>query len=284
MGILSYLAGGIAGGLGYGKYKKEQSKDKKAQKEYDKLMKKMSKGKEVKMDALSKEQKKLLKGMSKSALKDIKKLTPLSKVPLASRSDLYGKAKGVLSDLLSKDSAAYQRFKDPYMKQFEKETLPGIAERFAGQGRSSALENVLAGAGADITSQLGQLKTGLMMGAVEPAMSLAELPMKEQLALRSAAMGGAQLPMSVKPYNTVYQPPMIPGAPAQGQGMMQSLLSSALPYAGAAAGTAIGGPLGGAIGSGLGGMFSRSTQTPQSQQPYQDQFNLSQMTGRAMFS
>jgi len=274
MGIFSNILKGI--GL------KKSSKEKKASKDYEKQMKKLSKGKEIKMEALTKEQKKLLKGMSKSALKDIKKLTPLSKIPLASRSDLYGKAKGVLSDLLAKDSAAYKKFEAPYKQQFEREILPGIAERFAGQGRTSALENVLAGAGADITSQLGQLKTGLMMGAIQPAMGLAELPMQEQLALRAAAMGGAQLPMGTRAFNQLYQQPILPGAPAQKEGFFSSML----PYAGAAAGTALGGPVGGAIGAGLGGMgsfFSRSASAPTTQQP-QSPFNFSQMTGQALFS
>jgi hypothetical protein len=54
---------------------------------------------------------------------------------------------------------AFDQFSAPYMQQFQEQTLPGIAERFAGAGAlsSSGFGQALGGAASGLQSQLAQL-------------------------------------------------------------------------------------------------------------------------------
>ena len=254
MGLLPYLAGGIIGGLGYNKYKKEQSKDKKSMKAYEKQMKGLSKGKEIKIDAMSKEGKKLYKQMLKQSSKDYKKLTPLHKLQLPSQSPMAKQAGGVLQDLLSPSSKAYEQFKKPYMQEFSRDVLPGIATQSALQGLSGsgARDIEQTGAGQDLAMKLAQLKTGLMTSAIGPALDYAQMPFNEQMSLRNAATNQGNSLLQMHPYHTMYQQPITPGAPAQGQGMMQQLL----PFAAQAGAAYAGSPAG---ASAISNFFSRNT-------------------------
>lgn len=79
----------------------------------------------------------------------------------------YGQALGGLQDFMDPSSEAMQRFADPYMRQFNQQTVPGLAERFAGAGAtggalsSSGFGQALGGAGAGLQEQLASMKTGL---------------------------------------------------------------------------------------------------------------------------
>ena len=79
----------------------------------------------------------------------------------------YGESTDLLRMLMDPSSEAVQQFADPYMKQFEQQTLPGIAERFAGAGAmggglsSSGFAQHLGAAGSNLQSQLAALKAGL---------------------------------------------------------------------------------------------------------------------------
>src|SRR4051812_1940185 len=44
----------------------------------------------------------------------------------------YGDAMSILQQYLDPNSDIYSNFEKPYMQQFEQETLPGIANRYAG--------------------------------------------------------------------------------------------------------------------------------------------------------
>ncbi len=61
--------------------------------------------------------------------------------------------------LLGQGPEAFQQFSNPYMQQFNEQTLPGIAERFAGAGAlsSSGFGQALGGAASGLQSQLAQL-------------------------------------------------------------------------------------------------------------------------------
>jgi hypothetical protein len=66
----------------------------------------------------------------------------------------------------------FEAFADPYRRQFEQETVPMLAERFAGAGggmggalSSSGFGQQLSSAGANLNSQLAQLYAGLRQGA-----------------------------------------------------------------------------------------------------------------------
>jgi hypothetical protein len=77
-----------------------------------------------------------------------------------------------LQNLLNPDSEMMKNFEEPYMRQFEQETLPNIAERFAGGGAlsSSGFGQAVGGAGANLQSQLAQLKSMLRGQAAQGLM------------------------------------------------------------------------------------------------------------------
>ena len=85
----------------------------------------------------------------------------------------YGEGLSQLKELMDPSSEASQRFADPYMKQFQQQTLPGIAERFAGAGAqggalsSSGFGQAVGGAGADLQSNLAGLKSQLQRGSIQ---------------------------------------------------------------------------------------------------------------------
>ena len=88
----------------------------------------------------------------------------------------YGDSISQLQEYLDPSSAAYQRFAAPYMQQFEQETIPGIAERFAGQGAmggalsSSGFGQALSSAGSNLQTQLAGMKTDLQRQAMNDLM------------------------------------------------------------------------------------------------------------------
>lgn len=61
--------------------------------------------------------------------------------------------------LLGQGPEAFQKFSEPYNQQFNEKILPGIAERFAGQGAlsSSGFGQAIGAGASDFQSQLAQL-------------------------------------------------------------------------------------------------------------------------------
>jgi hypothetical protein len=77
------------------------------------------------------------------------------------------------SGLLSDSPEAFQKFSQPYRNQFQQNTVPQIAERFAGMGglSSSGFQQSLGQAGAGLEDTLAQLFEGLKGGAAESSFS-----------------------------------------------------------------------------------------------------------------
>lgn len=79
--------------------------------------------------------------------------------------------------LMDPSSEAVNQFAQPYINQFEQQTVPGLAERFAGMGgmggglSSSGFGQSLGAAGGNLQSQLAQLKAGLGQQAAQNIMS-----------------------------------------------------------------------------------------------------------------
>lgn len=76
-----------------------------------------------------------------------------------------------LQKMLSGDPEAMAAFEDPYKRQFEQETVPGIAERFAGMGSggsqsSSAFNQTMGQAGSELSQNLAALRGGLQQNAM----------------------------------------------------------------------------------------------------------------------
>lgn len=75
-----------------------------------------------------------------------------------------------LQSILSQDPEMMAQFSAPMMRQFEQETVPMIAERFAGMGTmgsgsSSAQNLAMAQAGKELQESLGALRSQLGMQA-----------------------------------------------------------------------------------------------------------------------
>ncbi len=69
--------------------------------------------------------------------------------------------------LMDPSSESVRQFSQPYVNEFEQQTIPGLAERFAGMGAmggglsSSGFGQSLSAAGGNLQSQLAQLKSML---------------------------------------------------------------------------------------------------------------------------
>lgn len=73
---------------------------------------------------------------------------------------------------LDPNSQQYEGFEQPYLKEFEEQTLPGIAERFAGAGAlsSSGFGQALGGARAGLAANLVGLKSGMQQQGKQNAL------------------------------------------------------------------------------------------------------------------
>jgi hypothetical protein len=79
--------------------------------------------------------------------------------------------------LMDPSSQAVDQFAQPYMNQFNQQTIPGLAERFASLGggmggglSSSGFGQALSSAGGNLQAQLAQLKAGLGQQAAQSLM------------------------------------------------------------------------------------------------------------------
>ena len=78
--------------------------------------------------------------------------------------------------LMDPSSQAVQQFAQPYMNEFNQQTIPGLAERFAGMGAmggglsSSGFGQSLGAAGGNLQAMLAQLKAGLGQQAAQSLM------------------------------------------------------------------------------------------------------------------
>ena len=88
----------------------------------------------------------------------------------------YGMAQSRLSDLLGGGSDVYNAFAAPYMRQFQEQTVPQLAERFAGLGgrggalSSSGFGQGLGAAGAGLQESLASMGAGLQQNALQQAL------------------------------------------------------------------------------------------------------------------
>jgi len=84
-----------------------------------------------------------------------------------------GSGMNFLQGILGGDTS---KFEAPLMRQFNEQTVPGIAERFSGMGAGSqgsgAFGQQLGAAGAGLSENLGALRGGLQMQALSPLMEM----------------------------------------------------------------------------------------------------------------
>lgn len=77
----------------------------------------------------------------------------------------FGQSADYYRDLLGNDSADYNAFAAPQLRQFNEETIPGLSEQFAGLGSgglsSSGFRNASINAGTDLSERLGAIRANL---------------------------------------------------------------------------------------------------------------------------
>ena len=112
--------------------------------------------------------------------------------------------------LMDPNSAAVNQFAQPYIDQFNQQTVPGLAERFAGMGgmggglSSSGFGQSLSTAGSNLQTQLAQLKAMLGQQAASSLMG------------HYGNMSGQAL--SAQPFAYQQQAPSMMGGVLQGWG------------------------------------------------------------------
>lgn len=83
----------------------------------------------------------------------------------------FGDSADYYRNLLSDNSADYQAFAAPQMRQFNEQTIPGLAEQFAGMGSgglsSSGFQNAAVGAGIDLSERLGAIRANLRQAGAQ---------------------------------------------------------------------------------------------------------------------
>jgi hypothetical protein len=145
---------------------------------------------------------------------------------------MYQQGSNWLQQILSGSPEAFSAFEAPYKRQFQEETVPGLAERFAGMGTgaggmsSSGFNQAMAHEAGTLSENLAAMRGQMQQGAVGQALGYAEQPFSNQMSM-----------LQLRPHENYYQQ----GSP----GLMG--------YLGGMAGQAMGGGLGRLFGGGGGG-------------------------------
>lgn len=83
-----------------------------------------------------------------------------------------------LSELLGGDDESFSKFEQPYLRQFERDIIPRIMERFGGSAgshgalSSGGLNQSLAQAGTDLSTNLASLRGGMQQNALSQLQGL----------------------------------------------------------------------------------------------------------------
>lgn len=141
----------------------------------------------------------------------------------------FGDAADYYRNLLSDNSADYNAFAAPALRQYNQDIVPGISEQFAGMGAgglsSSGFRNAQVQGATDLSERLGSIRAALRQ---QGAQGLANI--------------GQQ---GLQPYSQNMETEA--GTPG--------LLANISPAVGGIISSAVGGPIGGAIASGVGSWF-----------------------------
>lgn len=133
-----------------------------------------------KLPTLNKDQQKLLhhilsgKGMASTA-----------------QNPLYQQGIGYLNQILSQDPQMMKQFEAPYMRQFQEQIVPGLAERFAGMGalNSGAFNQSMAQEAGSLSERLASMRAGLGMDAARMGYNYSQLPYQEQMDRNKLGLG-----------------------------------------------------------------------------------------------
>lgn len=104
---------------------------------------------------------------------------------------------------LYNDPEFFKSFEAPLQRQFEEQTVPGLANRFAGMGSggslgSTAFRNQLGREGSNLSTNIAALRGGMQQQGVNQSLQYAQQPFQNLMQLYQQAMN---------PTQNVYQPP-----------------------------------------------------------------------------
>jgi hypothetical protein len=169
---------------------------------------------------------------------------------------LYQSGSSYLQNILSNDPEAMKAFEAPHLRQFNEQTVPGLANLFGGLGAqsSSGFQQALGQAGAGLQENLARVRGELQQGAAGQALQYAQQPAANALGFGNLAL------------NTQTQALMPKEKP-----FWQQLISQLTQGAGQGIGAA-GSAAGGGILSALSNLFKPS-QGGQSQQSPASQYS-----------
>jgi len=119
----------------------------------------------------------------------------------------YGQGQEWLHNLFN-DPDFFKNFEAPLQRQFEEETIPGLANRFASMGSggstgSTAFRNQLGREGSNLSTNIASLRGGMQQQGVNQSMQYAQQPFQNMMSMYQQALG--------QPVNNQYQPPSTGG-------------------------------------------------------------------------
>lgn len=108
----------------------------------------------------------------------------------------FGQGMDYFQDLLGGGEGGFQKFAAPYMRDFQEQTVPQLAERLTAQGggggRSSAAAQAFGQAGAGLQEKLAALRSSLQGGAAQQ--------------LLNTFFQGTSQGLGARPFGYQYQP------------------------------------------------------------------------------
>ena len=97
----------------------------------------------------------------------------------------FGTTADYYRDLLGNNPEDFNRFAAPEMRQFNEQTIPGLAEQFAGMGSgglsSSGFRNAAVNAGADLGERLGAIRANLRQQGAQGLMGIGQQGLNQYL-------------------------------------------------------------------------------------------------------
>jgi hypothetical protein len=121
---------------------------------------------------------------------------------------------------LFSDPQFFEQFEAPLQRQFQEQTIPDLANRFASMGThgsfGSGFQNAAAREGSRLHESLGALRGGLQQQGVNQSLGYAQQPFQNIMSLYNTGLS--------HPTQNVYQPasnPFAPIAGASAQGYFQ---------------------------------------------------------------
>lgn len=104
---------------------------------------------------------------------------------------------------LFNDPSFFQQFEAPLQRQFQEQTVPDLANRFAGMGSggslgSTAFRNQLGREGSNLSTNIGALRGGMQQQAIPQLLGYSQQPFSNLMSLYQQAL---------QPTQNQYQPP-----------------------------------------------------------------------------